>query len=76
MIVKCQLLFQPKENYSMKKKDVIKHFGGLKKTADALGIWPQAVYKWPDEVPKATQYRIQVITKGALMVDEGDCHEH
>jgi len=54
----------------MKKQDVIKHFGDEKKTADALGLWPQTVYQWPDIIPKATQYRIQVVTDGVFKVED------
>ena len=54
----------------MKKIEVIKYFGGLKKAADALGIWPQSIYQWGDDVPDLMAYKVQVITKGALKVKE------
>lgn len=56
----------------MKKKDVIEYFGSVKKTADALKLWPQAVYNWGEEVPKSAQYRIEIVTKGKLKVDKND----
>lgn len=45
----------------MKTDDAIKMFGGVKPLADALGIWPQAVYGWGDEVPKLRAYEIKEI---------------
>lgn len=53
----------------MKKQDVIDHFGSIKKTADALGCWPQTVYQWGQDVPENVAYKIQVITNGKLMVE-------
>ena len=58
----------------MKKKDVIEYFGSIKKTADALGCWPQAVYSWGDDVPDLMAYKVQVVTNGALKVDEKNDH--
>jgi transcriptional repressor of cell division inhibition gene dicB len=45
----------------MKTDDAIAAFGDAKKLADALGIWPQAIYKWGDEVPPLRAYQIQEI---------------
>jgi DNA invertase Pin-like site-specific DNA recombinase len=47
----------------MKTKDVIDYFGSKKAVADALGIWPQAVYRWGEDVPDAQAYRIQQIVR-------------
>lgn len=54
----------------MTKKDVIKWFGSEKAVADALGLWPQAVYKWPEQIPKLRQFQIERLTKGELKADE------
>lgn len=54
----------------MTKQEAIKYFGGVKALADALGVWPQAVYAWPDDLPRSRQFEIQVKSKGALKVDE------
>jgi hypothetical protein len=45
----------------MKTKDAIAMFGGVRKLADALGIWPQAVYKWGDDVPELRRYQIEAL---------------
>ena len=56
----------------MKKQDVIDHFGSIKKAADALGIWPQAIYSWGENVPETMAYKVQVITNGKLRVMGND----
>ena len=53
----------------MTTDEAIKHFGSLKKLADALGIWPQVIYKWGQNPPMARQYEIQVKTNGVLRAD-------
>ena len=50
----------------MKKTDVINYFGGIKQAADALGIWPQSIYQWGEDVPELMTYKIEVVTKGVL----------
>lgn len=54
----------------MKKSDAIQHFGSVKKLADALGLWPQTVYLWKDDVPELVAYKLQVITDGRLQVGD------
>lgn len=44
----------------------------MKQVADALDIWPQAVYQWGDIVPESSAYKIEVITDGALKVMGSD----
>lgn len=56
----------------MRTSEVIEHFGGVKQVADALEIWPQAVYQWGDIVPESSAYKIEVITDGALKVMGSD----
>ena len=53
----------------MKKQSAIDHFGGVKPLADALGVWPAAVYKWGDDVPEMVAYKLHVITGGALKIE-------
>lgn len=48
----------------MKVKKVAAFFGGKKKLADALGIYPSAVTQWGDVIPLGRQYQIEVITEG------------
>jgi len=55
----------------MKTQDAINHFGSIRKLADKLGISTQAVYGWGDDVPEMTGYKLQVLTCGKLMQDEG-----
>ena len=43
----------------MKTEDAIAAFGDAKKLADALGIWPQAIYKWGETVPELRAYQIK-----------------
>lgn len=50
--------------------EAVQFFGGLKKLADALGVWPQVIYKWGERPPMARQYEIQVKTEGKLRADE------
>ncbi len=45
----------------MKTKDAISAAGGIKLLADALGLWPQAVYKWGENVPELRTYQIEKI---------------
>jgi hypothetical protein len=53
----------------MTTQDAIQHYGSLKKLADALGIWPQAVYKWGEKPPLSKQYELEVKTDGWLRAD-------
>jgi DNA-binding transcriptional regulator YdaS (Cro superfamily) len=48
----------------MKVKKVAAFFGGKKRLAEALGIFPSAVTQWGDEIPLGRQYQIEVLTKG------------
>lgn len=54
----------------MKKKDVIAHFGGISRIAEALSIAPSAVSQWRDEIPGLRAYQIERITSGALQVND------
>lgn len=48
----------------MKVKKVAAFFGGKKKLADALGIYPSAVTQWGEDIPLGRQYQIEVMTEG------------
>jgi len=54
----------------MTTQDAIEHFGGIKQLAQALDIYPQAIYQWGERPPLARQYEIEIKTKGALQADE------
>lgn len=53
----------------MKKADVISYFGGVGKTAKALGLSHASVSGWADLIPKGRAFEIQVLTKGRLKVE-------
>lgn len=42
----------------MTKSEAIKEFGGVVELAKSLGITPQAVSQWPEELSKAKKDRI------------------
>lgn len=50
----------------MKKADVIKHFGGVIKTAKALKINKSSVSQWGSKVPMLRAYEIERLTHGKL----------
>ncbi|EPY9201655.1 Cro/CI family transcriptional regulator [Morganella morganii] len=50
----------------MKKEDVINYFGGICKTADALGIKHPSVSGWDEVIPKGRAYEIEKLTNGKL----------
>ena len=52
----------------MKTQEAIEYFGGRLELAQALGIWPTAIYKWGDTVPRGKAFEIEVITRGKLRV--------
>jgi hypothetical protein len=50
----------------MTTKEAIDHFGGIKKLAEALGIWPHPIYRWGEHPPKLRQFEIERLTNGEL----------
>lgn len=58
-----------KMGLKMKTEEAADYFGGRKKLADALGIWPHSTYRWGEFPPKMRQYQIQVLSKGKLMAE-------
>ena len=54
----------------MYTEDAVQHFGGRRQLAQALGISRQAVEQWGKLVARGMAYRLQVMTKNALVVDE------
>jgi DNA-binding transcriptional regulator YdaS (Cro superfamily) len=53
----------------MKKTDVLNHFGGVSKTAKALGINMATVSCWGETIPKGRAYQIEVLTGGKLKAE-------
>ena len=60
--------FMTNEN-EMKKNEVISYFGGVGKTAKALGLSHASVSGWTELIPKGRAFEIQVLTKGELKVN-------
>lgn len=58
----------------MEYSEVLDHFGNGVKVARALDIDPSAVYQWGRKgiVPMSTQYRIEVVSGGALIADRNN----
>ena len=54
----------------MKKLDVIAYFGGVTKTAKALGISKSAVSLWGEETPYGRACQVQLLTKGKLKTEQ------
>jgi hypothetical protein len=54
---------------SMKTEEAVAHYGGVKKLADALGVWPQVIYAWGERPPMSRQYELEVKTDGELKAD-------
>lgn len=53
----------------MTTQEAVAHYGGVKKLADALGVWPQVVYAWGERPPMSRQYELEVKTDGQLKAD-------
>ena len=54
--------------FKMTTQEAIDHWGSAVKLADALGLTRDAIYKWGEYPPNETQYKIMVISGGALSV--------
>lgn len=51
--------------------DVIKHYGGCRKAARAIGISSSAVAQWKrNGISRLRQAHIELLTKGALKRDD------
>jgi hypothetical protein len=66
--LRCQQLISLRSE-KVTTEEAIEHFGSLKKLADALGIWPQVIYKWGERPPMGRQYELEVKTNGVLRAD-------
>lgn len=53
----------------MYKSEVVKHFGGISKTAVALNISHPAVCRWGEVIPEKQAFVIERITNGKLKYD-------
>ena len=55
----------------MTTDEALEFFGGRKRLAAALNIWPHSTARWGKFPPKVRQYQIQVISDGKLKVEDG-----
>jgi hypothetical protein len=55
----------------MTHQRMLKHFGGLTKAAQALGLQRQTVHAWcaRNRIPARWQLRLEVLSNGALVAD-------
>ncbi|EFQ8337995.1 hypothetical protein HZV21_005093 [Salmonella enterica] len=53
----------------MNKSKVTQYFGGVCKTAEALGIRHSSVCQWSEIIPKGAALELEKITNGALKCD-------
>ena len=56
----------------MTTQQAIDHYGSIKTLADALGVWPQVIYRWGKHPPMARQYELQVKTNNKLKAQNND----
>ena len=59
------------DNRLMDFNDVKQHLGSIAKAAERIGVHRQAVYEWKKRgvIPEGQQYKIEVLTDGALKAD-------
>lgn len=53
----------------MLKNQVVEYYGGITKTAIALGVTHSAVCQWGNVIPQKQAFVIERITKGKLKYD-------
>jgi hypothetical protein len=63
--LECKIYLTTPEGI-MTKKEVIAYFGTQSKASRALKITRQAVCLWPDVLPESAQWRVEIVTRGAL----------
>jgi transcriptional repressor of cell division inhibition gene dicB len=53
----------------VKTNDVIKFWGTAANASRALGISPESILQWGEEVPKLRQFQVEVLSAGMLRAD-------
>ena len=56
----------------MTTQQAIDYYGSIKALADAIGVWPQVIYRWGEYPPMPRQYELQVKTKNKLKAENDD----
>ena len=59
----------------MLKSKVVDYYGGISKTAVALGVTHSAVCQWGEVIPQKQAFVIDRITKGKLKYDASFYHK-
>ncbi len=59
----------------MLKSKVVDYYGGISKTAVALGVTHSAVCQWGEVIPQKQAFVIDRITKGKLKYDAALYHK-
>lgn len=59
----------------MLKSKVVDYYGGISKTAAALGVTHSAVCQWGEVIPQKQAFVIDRITKGKLKYDASLYHK-
>lgn len=59
----------------MKKKAVLKYYGGVRATARFLNVAKSSVSDWPDPIPWKFAMLISKLTNNELTFDQGDYPE-
>jgi hypothetical protein len=54
----------------MRKIEVIEFFGSKAATSRALRIHENSVNRWPDVLSDAIAFKVELVTRGALLSDE------
>lgn len=54
----------------MTRDQIVKHFGGVQKAADGLGVSRQTIYLWDGGIPHRSQQLIEALTGGKLKADK------
>lgn len=57
----------------MKLDEALKHFGGVSRLSEAIGVYPNTISMWKargNVIPKMVQFQIELGTNGALKADE------
>lgn len=63
----------PHDRHPMTYQEILKYYGSIPATCEALNVTRGAVWTWKDGIPWETQCRVQVESDGALLAKRDDC---